>query len=258
MNCLDSQAILNIDFARSACYSKRMEKPPFRDLLRKAMGIAGVNQRELSRRSGKNISTISFTLRGKTWGDKYPPLDDIEAYAAALEIDPAILRGDKPFPDEPEFEEIPEIQTAPLTVLLDRIGARPAYGQRAEDIKASAGKGSRIPQGYDDSRARKLIGGNLPERIQLVEVEGDCMKNILFPGDFVHVDTQLSPEIGGVVAAVRMHDETLVKFLREKDGHQYLESKDGTIIVPLDQYIRILGPVVDVQRSIWRTIEEAQ
>jgi len=243
-----------LEVSVSNCYSGGManEMDALRLRIERLMKEQGRSARSLSLAIGQNSAYIQQLISGMR-NKKPPSIQIMEAIADELGVSLAVLRG-----REPEFEELPEIQTVPLTVLLDRIGARPAYGQRAEDIKASAGKGSRIPQGYDDSRARKLVGGNLPERIQLVEVEGECMKNILFPGDFVHVDTQLSPEIGGVVAAVRMHDETLVKFLREKDGRQYLESKDGKIIMPLDQYIRILGPVVDVQRSIWRMIEEAQ
>jgi len=256
MSRLDSQAIPSMDFPYSACYSKHMGKPLFRDVLRKAMERAGVGQRELSRRSGKNISTVSFTLKGKTWGDKYPPLDDIEAYAKALEIDAAILRGDKPFPDEPDFEEVPEIQTIPLAELLGRVGARPVYGEYVEGLKLSAGPGAKVPQGFDESRPRKGKNKEV-ERIQIIEVEGHCMENVLHPGDKVLVDTQRMPSIGEITAAVRFHHDSIVKFLREKDGRQYFEGRDGTI-VPFDQYTRILGPVVDVQRSIWRVISEAE
>lgn len=154
-------------------------------------------------------------------------------------------------PSAPEPDEEPsDIQTVPLAELLKRIGARPAYGQLAEGITASAGKGSKLPQEYDDSRARKKYRGELPERIQLVEIEGECMRGLLDPGDLALVDTEQTPEIGKVVAAVRFYDEVIVKFLREKDGHQYFESRDKTVRIPLDQYTRILGPVVDVQKSI--------
>ncbi|HEY8598541.1 MAG TPA: LexA family transcriptional regulator [Thermomicrobiales bacterium] len=215
-----------------------------------------MSQRELSRRSGKNISTISFTLQGKTWGDKYPPLDDIEAYAKALDIAPAILRGDEPFPEDDPVAPVPEIQTVPLAVLLKRIGAIPYRGRPVEDVAASAGagSGSQIPQGFDDARPTgKKRDANDP--LQDVIVTGDCMVDLLYPGDQVTVDTRQMPQIGDVVVGVRFHDEMIVKFLRMKDEHQYLESKDGKTIIPLDQYIRLLGPVVFVQKSMRRLLE---
>jgi SOS-response transcriptional repressor LexA len=82
------------------------------------------------------------------------------------------------------------------------------------------------------------------------------MDGILSAGDIVHVDIEQTPEIGDVVAAMRFYDELIVKFLREQDGRQYFASRDGTVVVPFDQYTRILGPVIDVQRSIKRILAE--
>ncbi len=154
----------------------------------------------------------------------------------------------------PTPASLPEIQTVPLAALLRRVGAQPVYGEYVEDLKASAGRrGSRIPQGFDESRPRKGRAGKTPERIQVVEVEGHCMETLIYPGDLVHVDTQRTPAIGDITVAVRFHDETIVKFLREKEGHQFFEGVDGTI-VPLDQYTRILGPMVWLQISTARLL----
>lgn len=220
-----------------------------------------MSQRELSRRSGRNISTISYTLQGKTWGDKYPPLDDIEAYAEALEIDPALLRGDDLSLLGRTVEAQPEIQTTPLADLLKRIGAVPNLRLAEDRPFAHAGTdGAPLLQGFDESRPRRPTPKGKSkkdkdvERFQDVEVVGRCMEGLLYPGDVVTVDTRVLPNFGDVVVGMRFHDEMLVKFLRMKGEHQYLESKDGQVI-PLDQYIRILGPVVFVQVSIRRLLD---
>lgn len=83
------------------------------------------------------------------------------------------------------------------------------------------------------------------------------MMKAIYPGEVVSFDTRKMPAPNEVVVAVRFHDEMIVKFLRVKGEYQYLESNDGKTIIPLDQYIRILGPVVSVQRSIWRILDEA-
>jgi transcriptional regulator with XRE-family HTH domain len=206
--------------------------------------------RELARQAGLQASTLSQWESGLRWRDKLPPGDDLRRLATALGLSLDQLIGEADEANTPKAEPLPEIQTVPLAELLRRIGAQPVSGEYVEGLKASAGKGSLIPQGFDESRPLKgKRGDKLPERMQIVEVEGRCMEDLLFPGDLVHVDTQQTPNIGDIVAAVRFHAETIVKYLRAKDDRQYFEGKDGTV-VPFDQYTRILGPVKWVQRRI--------
>jgi transcriptional regulator with XRE-family HTH domain len=234
-----------------------MERETFGQRLKRFRLGAGLSQRKLALKSGLSNGAISQAESDTLWVGQDPSIDVVRRLARALEITIDQLSPDSDAPAH-DTEDVPEIQTVPLAELLRRINARPAYGQRADDLKASAGKRSKakVPQGYDDSRLRKRIGGDLPERIQLVEVEGECMVKALYPGDIVLVDTQQTPEIGKIVAAVRFYDEVIVKFLREKDDHQYFESMDKKVVIPLDQYTRILGPVVDVQRGIERILAE--
>lgn len=229
-----------------------MDGESFGKRLRNLREARGIGVRELGRLTGINHATLSQAENGKRWVGKLPSYEDLSALARVFEMTIAELV------DTAEAEPLPEIQTVPLGELLRRINARPAYGDRADDLKASAGKKKgRVPQEYDDSRLRKRLGQtDLPARIQLIEVEGDCMLGIFSAGDIVHVDIEQTPEIGDVVAAMRFYDELIVKFLREKDGRQYFESRDGSIVVPFDQYTRIIGPVVDVQRSIKRILAE--
>jgi transcriptional regulator with XRE-family HTH domain len=236
----------------------------FGERLRRLRIERGITQQEVAERAGRSRPWVTQLESGKRWAGKLPPHDDLRLVADALSLTVDELIGERPLrlilENRPSYpsETVPEIQTVPLGELLRRINARPAYGQRADDLKISAGKKKgRVPQGYDDSRVRKRLGaGDLPERIQLIEVEGDCMLKALYPGDIVHVDTRQTAEIGKIAAAVRFYDQVIVKFLREKDGHQYFESLDKKIVIPLDQYTRMLGPVVDVQRGIDRILAE--
>lgn len=246
------QGLAGVDLCAIVRYCERMEFAFFGQRLRairkgqfirhEPMGL-----RELARITGINPSTISQWESGLRWRDKLPPADDVRRLADALAISFDQLTGnmDKSLP-----EPLPEIQRLPLAALLDRIGAQPVYGEYVEDVKASAGRrGARIPQGAEDRRVTRRAREKTPERIQVVEVVGRCMEDLLFPGDRVHVDTQQTPEIGKIVVAVRFHDETIVKYLRGQDERQYLEGRDGTV-VPLDQYTRIVGPVTWYQRRL--------
>lgn len=189
--------------------------------------------------------------------ETFPRADILMSMKSVLGVSLNYLLG---LPDaegeDPFDEETPEIQTVSLAELLARVGAKPVVGDYVEGLKLSAGPGSRVPDGFDDARPRKGKG-KTPERIQVIEVEGQCMEPVLYAGDKVLVDTWQMPAIGQVVAAVRFHHDSIVKFLREKDGHQFFAGMDDTVI-PLDQYTRVIGPVIDVQQSIWRRIAEAQ
>jgi len=216
----------------------------------------GISQAELARQVGWTSGYVSLIEANKRLVDALPRHDFMLRLAEALKVDVSDLVQ---APDEPNLAGAPEIQTIPLAALLKRIGATPYRGRPLEDIAASAGSGTdyHIPQGYDDARpVGKRQQANDP--IQDVVVTGHCMDGLLYPGDVVSVNTRLMPQLGDVVVAVRFHEEMIVKFLRMKDDHQYLESRDGKILIPLDQYIRIVGPVVSVQKSMARLLWEAE
>lgn len=184
----------------------------------------------------------------------FPKGDIMAVMADKLHVSMDYLLG-KDVPDSP-----PAIQTAPLADLLKRIRAVPNLRLTEDRPLAHAGRdGAPLLQGFDESRPRRPAPKGKSkkdkdvERFQDVEVIGHCMETVLYPGDVVTVDTRVLPNFGDVVVGMRFHDEMLIKFLRTKDEHQYLESKDGQVI-PLDQYIRILGPVVFVQVSIRRLL----
>jgi len=228
-----------------------MEKPPFRDLLRHAMNVAGVTQRELSRRSGKNISTISFTLQGKTWGDKYPPLDDIEAYARALDMPVAQLRGDEPMPGLGVAEKgalyvVPRRQLTERD-LYERFGIKP-YEQpiAPEGVTASAGSGIGVPQGIDEATPRRVRGSKF---LWEVPILGDCMAEEIVSGDVVLYNPRLNPEIGRIMVALRDEEELIIKRLRLDGDRQVLRPNHGAD-VPVDDRIRFLGRGVSVQRAL--------
>ncbi len=239
---LDSQACEGIDIGRGACYAKHMEKPPFRELLRQVMEQKGVSQRELARRSGKNISTISFTLQGKTWADKYPPLDDIEAYARALGVPVAQLRGDETLPDAPPSLKRPAPwMFEPATSLLRRLGARPFEAYRETEQAVSAGRGKGVIQQDGGGRSRRR---REPDEWVVVRVEGRCMYPEIKPGEEVLVEPDITPNIGDLVVATLDGECLVLKHLVERENVQYLLPLNGEPI-PLDERteLRIVGVV---------------
>lgn len=228
----------------------------FGQRLRRLRLAAGYGLNEFADMVGISKSYLSRIEREERLVDSEPRRAQLKKMAGLLRVSEAELLGEEDSIPE-EIEDVPEIQRVPLAELLERIGAKPVAGEFVEGLKLSAGQGSFLIQGFDESRPRKRRSKPQPERIQVIEVEGHCMERVLYPGDKVLVDTQRMPTIGEVTAAVRFHHDSIVKFLREKEGEQFFQGEDGTI-VPLDKHIRIIGPVVDVQRSIWRMIEEAR
>lgn len=205
----------------------------------------GVGHRELARRSGKNISTVSQTLAGKTWGDKYPPLDDIEAYARALGVSEGLLRGVEPFPDVPAKRVLTDDE------LFAKIGA--GYVEDIpviDDVLVSAGPGSAIPQDIDDTLPQRSRRRHF-KHLRTLAVTGRCLEPELRHGDFVVIDRDRAAEPGKLVVAVRDEEEALIKRLVERDGLLYLATNDGRPDLPVDDHVRILGPVVAYQRMLW-------
>lgn len=203
----------------------------------------GLGRYEFSSAIGQGDSYWSVWITRHRERGGFPQGGIMSAMAETLGVSMDYLLGKQ------ATDKLPEIQTTPLAELLRRAKAWPYRGRPIEGLKASAGKGSRIPQGFDESRPKTGRKKGEPDPIQNIEVEGECMVDLLYPGDIVVVDTRQTPDIGDVVVGMRFHDEVLVKFLREHEGRQYLESKDGQII-PLDQYIRLLGPAVLFQRRL--------
>jgi transcriptional regulator with XRE-family HTH domain len=62
--------------------------------LRRIRGEKKVSVRELARRSGVNVSTVSETERGKIWQHGYPPVEQVRAYATALDVPLSVLAPD--------------------------------------------------------------------------------------------------------------------------------------------------------------------
>jgi len=204
--------------------------------------------RELARRSGLRPSTISQWESGLRWRDKLPPADDVQRLADALGIPFEQLTG---VSDRPTPERALEVQRMPLADLLRRMGARPYRGWPIEDFVPATGPGPRTEHGF--APARPLAKrGETGEPVQQVLVVGDFLRELILPGDVVAFDTRQTPEANDVVVATRFPVETIVAFLRVRDDRRSLESPDGHTSIPLDPDIRILGPIVAVQRALWR------
>lgn len=244
---------LVVDRCKHDPYARNMET--FGQRLRRLREERGISARQLALQVGLHPSYISLIENGKRAVDSTLKHRQMVAIAGVLGVSPDEL---DPGPSNQQIQEdeeaVPEIQRLPLPELLKRIGATPYRGRPLEDLAASAAsRGSRIPQGYDEARPlKKRSRGDSSDHYQDIIIENECMIDLLYPGDIVTIDTRQSAQPNDVIVAVRFNDELLVKNLRVKDEHQYLESEDGKTIIPLDQYIRILGPVVSVQRSIWR------
>jgi len=153
--------------------------------------------------------------------------------------------------DRPTPAMVPAVQRVPLAELLRRTGARPYRGWPIEDFAPATGPGIRIE--HELVPARPLGKRGEPgEPVQQVLLVGDFLRELILPGDVVAFDTRLTPRADDVVVATRFPAEMIVAFLRVRDDRRSLESPDGHTSIPLDRDIRILGPVVAVQRALWR------
>jgi len=203
-----------------------------------------MSQRELARRSGKNISTISFTLQGKTWGDKYPPLDDIEAYARALGVPVAQLRGD-------ETTAIQHPAPLPIRELLRRIGAQAVVPEDApffEDVIAHAGKGGSFPDDVMDALPIGKKGKKSPLHVKFsLRVHGDCMEPDIRQGDVVVFDRRVEIRPGRIVVALVNMEETVIRRIAEDQGYRLLVANQHHDPIPVDWRVQIAGVAVGGQ-----------
>ncbi len=251
-----STAIM-LDYNQCGYYDNHMIHETLGQRIKRLRLAKGLSQRELAKRAGLGShASISLAEKGQGWTGRTLSPDVSEPLANALGVSPEYLIG-KVLADE-VIEEVPEIQRIPLAELLQSIGATPYRGRPLEDVEASAGSGSNffVPQGYDDARPLNTRRDK-NDPMQDVIVTGDCMADLIQAGDQVTVDTRQMPQINDAVVAMRYQGEMIVKLLRLEGEHQYLSSLDGKIVIPLDQYIRILGPVVWVQKGMRRMLREA-
>lgn len=233
----------HIDFSASGCYSNHMSNEELGERLRRFRLARGLSVRELARRSGINHATISLAERRKRWVGKPPSIVDVRNLAQALEVTVDQLLGDDntPLPRRLLTDE----------ELLDKIGA--GYVEDIpliDDVVVSAGPGSGVPQDIDDTLPRRAKRRQF-KHLRTLVVAGHCLEPDLRPGDFVVIDRDRAPTPGKLVVAVRDEEEALIKRLVDRDGTWYLTTNDGHSDIPVDEHIRILGPVVAYQRVLW-------
>lgn len=225
------------------------------------MERAGVSQRELARRSGKNISTISFTLQGKTWGDKYPPLDDIEAYAQALGVPVAELVGDRPPSQvaEPrpaydsETTALAEIGRQVMRLVQEQVNVRPLGWRPGGDGSRRFPIINTVPASdatVRDSQLEEEI--DIPDAFwmgasdpQVYRVTGDCMTGArIFNGNNIIIDAaRTEPNDGQIVVAQVNGGLTLKRFYRTASGVELRPDAPGydTIVVKPSEELLICG-----------------
>lgn len=228
----------------SNCYSARMDidMEQFRQRVERLRKERGLSARALSMRIGQNeayVQQLESGLRNK----KPPGYPVLKALADEFGISIEQLLAPGPV----------LVSKRPLTddELFDKIGA--GYVEDIpfiEDVLVSAGPGSGIPQDIDDTlpkgRKRRYF-----KHLRSLIVTGRCLEPDLCPGDLVHIDRDRAPVPGKFVVAVRDEEEALIKRLVERDGEWNLAACDGRPEIPVDERIRILGPVVAFQRGLW-------
>ncbi len=235
-------------FVVMVCKLNTMERPSFGQRLKLFREASGKSQRQLAREAGLTNGTISQAENDKLWIGQAPSTDIVRRLAKALDV-----TADELWPDLEETQYPPPPPRRPLTddELFDKIGA--GYVEDIpfiEDVLASAGPGSGIPQDIDDTlpKARKR---RYFKHLRSLLVTGRCLEPDLCPGDLVHIDRDREPVAGKFVVAVRDEEEAIIKRLVERDGVLHLAANDGRPVIPVDERIRILGPVVAYQRGLW-------
>ncbi len=216
----------------------------FGERLRRLRGARGLSVNQFAKLVRKDPGGISRIENGKRLVGTLPAYHDLVLWAEVLGVEVGELAGGVP-------QEAPPPRR-PLTddELLDKIGARPYDPiDLIEGVAASAGPGSGIPQDIDDTIPRRRRNKRY-DRLKEVTVIGRCMEPELFPGDVVIIDRERVPISGKVVVAVRDEQELLIKRFVARGDVQYLVSNDGREVA-IDERLRILGPVLAYQRSMW-------
>lgn len=240
-----------MEFAGALCYCEQVTAMPFGERLRAIREGRLIRSgrpltlREVSERSGISAPHLSQIETGKRWFGRLPPLDDLQRMAGALGVSVGQLIG-----SDDAGLEAPRPHQLTDAELETRFGVMPYSSiPFIEDVLASAGPGSGVPQDIEETLPRRTRRKRY-EHLREVTVEGRCMEPDLLPGDIVIVDRRQMPQPGKIVVALRDEAELLIKRLVVKGEAQELNSNDGQVI-PLDERVRILGPVVAFQRRLF-------
>lgn len=232
---------LAVDNCNRSAYGERMET--FGARLAKLRAQRGISQAELARRVGWTSGYVSLIEGNKRLVDALPRHDFMVRLADVLGVGVEDLAG--------------TVGGAASKRLLsdDELFAKIGAGYVADiphidDVLVSAGAGSAIPQDIDDTLPQRPKRRHAKQLRTLV-VTGRCLEPELRHGDFVVIDRDRAAEPGKLVVAVRDEEEALIKRLVERDGALYLSTNDGRPDTPVDDHVRILGPVVAYQRMLW-------
>lgn len=231
-----------VDNCNRSAYGERMET--FGSRLAELRTQRGISQAELARRVGWTSGYVSLIEGNKRLVDALPRHDFMVRLADVLGV---------------EVEDLASgvgKGTLPRRVLTDdelfaKIGA--GYVEDIpviDDVLVSAGPGSAIPQDIDDTLPQRSRRRHF-KHLRTLAVTGRCLEPELRHGDFVVIDRDRAAEPGKLVVAVRDEEEALIKRLVERDGLLYLATNDGRPDLPVDDHVRILGPVVAYQRMLW-------
>lgn len=87
-----------------------------------------------------------------------------------------------------------------------------------------------------------------------LRVNGDCMEPLIYHGEYIEVDTTLTPEPGDCILAEVIGAGLLVKRYEPAPDGGFIVAINADVRFSLDGNCRIIGVVVSVVRSVERLL----
>lgn len=238
-----------------------MQAPDIVEAIREALKRKGTNPSRFAKENGFSVNAVRYILEGRP-----PSSRRLAEVCAALDLQfyvgpPRLPQGTqvsaKQLADELErlalearrladdqAVEPTQIDQSSLYVSAPRYELLAAAG-------AGAAVGDEVIKGYLGFNRSWLRDKRLmPEKLAVIEVQGDSMEPTLHTGDTVLLDLRTPDLRDGEIYTLRRDDELLVKRLR-RQGATWLIVSDNVAypVEPLDASVTVVGRVVWLGRT---------
>lgn len=203
----------------------------------------GMRQADLARRANLPRQTISNIEVGRV---VHPRLDILEVIAAALGITVDVLLGHQPPQPPVTTDALARAVAASVRELLTT-DSRLRTVQLVPRVDGSIPASTSWAMGDVYAELPAAVAG----RFVALTTRGDCMEPAVRDGESVVIDTEASPRVGDVIAALIQGEWTL-KRLRHRDG-SWLLVPDNVNYDPIEidpNVTRVLGVAVGIWRKL--------
>ena len=223
-----------------------------KEIITELMRSQGMSEAELARRSGTSQPNIHRIKSGAT---KTPKDEIVRGISKVFGITPAQLRGELPLKTDINDRNAPHSFLNATTYIVDNPSS--SYEKIAvSNIRLSAGvsgmelqiteKSDIEPVFYQKAWLKKK--GFKAERLIRTPVSGSSMEPALFSDDLVLINRDSTQPKNGLVFALNVEGEPLIKRIRKRDGVWWITSDNqahSNSDLPLESTSQIIGEIVE-------------